>query len=162
MTITADHTDQADQAAVKDPRGLVEPEVFELLVADIMRYNHVTRVYAERLMGQALVFLKAHADLVKTAKADPGAWVRIVPSVPVDEGWHAFLKRTKPYTEFGMQHAGDYLHHVPVMDEDIRSGAALERTVPILKATGYHVDMEFWEAGAGAGCCPPECSTIGD
>nr|BFE30813.1 hypothetical protein GCM10010200_030640 [Actinomadura rugatobispora] len=46
--------------------------------------------------------------------------------------------------------------------EDIRSGAALERTVPILKATGYRLDMEFWESGAGAGCCPPECSTIGD
>ncbi|WP_131740987.1 hypothetical protein [Actinomadura roseirufa] len=148
--------------AVKDPRELVAPEVFGLLVEDIMRYNHVTRAYAERLMGQALVFLKAHADLIKAATKDPADWVRIVPSVPVDEGWHAFLKRTKPYFDFGMEHAGAYLHHVPVVDADILSGAALERTVPILRATGYYVDMEFWEAGAGAGCCPPECSTIGN
>ncbi|MBT2208112.1 hypothetical protein [Actinomadura sp. NEAU-AAG7] len=158
MTIAPERTAEA----VKDPRDLVSPEVFALLVEDIMRYDHVTRAYAERLMGQALVFLKAHAELIKAAATDPEAWVRIVPSVPVDEGWHAFLKRTKPYHEFGMTHAGAYLHHVPVVDADILSGAALERTVPILRATGYHVDMEFWEAGVGAGCCPPECSTIAD
>ncbi|WP_242904416.1 hypothetical protein [Actinomadura terrae] len=158
MTIAPERTAEA----VKDPRELVSPEVFALLVEDIMRYDHVTRAYAERLIGQALVFLKAHAELIKAAATDPEAWVRIVPSVPVDEGWHAFLKRTKPYHEFGMTHAGTYLHHVPVVDADILSVAALERTVPILRATGYHVDMEFWEAGAGAGCCPPECSTIAD
>lgn len=71
------------------------------------------------------------------------------------------VMRASPYVEFGLEHAGTYLHHVPVVDADILSGAALERTVPILHATGYYVDMEFWEAGAGAGCCPPECSTIG-
>lgn len=158
MTIAPERTAKA----VKNPRELVTPDVFGLLVEDVMRYNHVTRTYAERLMGQALVFLKAHADLVKAAQQDPDGWIRIVPSVPVDEGWHAFLKRTKPYSEFGMDHAGTYLHHVPVVDADILSGAALERTVPILRATGYYVDMDFWEVGAGAGCCPPECSTIGD
>lgn len=158
MTVMSERTAQV----VKDPRELVPAEVFDLLVADIVRYNHVTRHYAERMMGQALVFLKAHADLLRKAKESPGSWVRIVPSVPVDEGWHAFLKRTGPYFDFGMEHAGSYLHHVPVMDDDIRSGTALARTVPILEATGYQVDMEFWEAGAGAGCCPPECSTIAD
>ncbi|MFC6878528.1 MULTISPECIES: hypothetical protein [Actinomadura] len=47
------------------------------------------------------------------------------------------------------------------MGEDILSGAGLDRTVPQLVVTGYAVDMEFWEAGAGAGCCPPECSSPG-
>ncbi|WP_344548395.1 hypothetical protein, partial [Actinomadura fulvescens] len=87
MTIAMERTAQA----VKDPRELVSSEVYDLLVADIIKYNHVTRQYAERMMGQALVFLKAQADIMRAYDANPGEWTRIVPSVPVDEGWHAFL-----------------------------------------------------------------------
>ncbi|WP_165975677.1 hypothetical protein [Actinomadura rubrisoli] len=47
-----------------------------------------------------------------------------------------------------------------VLDDDILSGAALARTIPALHATGYRVDMEFWD-NEGAGCCPPECSMPG-
>lgn len=149
------------QANPKDPRELVSPEVFNLLIQDIVRYNHVTARYAERMMGQALVFLKAQANIMRAFDANPSIeWIRIVPSVPVDEGWHAFIKRSQPYVEFSEQHAGRYIHHVPVLDEDILSGAALNRTIPQLYATGYAVDMEFWD-NEGAGCCPPECSAPG-
>ncbi|WP_433227439.1 hypothetical protein [Actinomadura formosensis] len=55
---------QAAQAA-RDPRDLIPPQVFDLLVEDIRRYHHVTRSYAERMMGQALVFLKAQANVVR-------------------------------------------------------------------------------------------------
>lgn len=39
------------------------------------------------------------------------------------------------------------------MLEDIKSGAAMERTIPLLHATGYAVDMAWWETGES--CCPP-------
>lgn len=42
MTIAPERTAQA----VKDPRELVSAEVSDLLVADIIKYNHVTRQYA--------------------------------------------------------------------------------------------------------------------
>ncbi|MBO2452567.1 hypothetical protein J4573_36130 [Actinomadura barringtoniae] len=158
MTITVERSTEA--AGGKDPRGLVAVEVFDLLVADIIKGSHVTQQYAERLMGQALVFLKAQANIMRAFDTNPGEWTRIVPSVPVDEGWHAFIKRSQPYLAFGEEHAGRYIHHVPVLDQDILSGAALARTVPALHATGYHVDMEFWD-NEGAGCCPPECSSPG-
>ncbi|MEV5574799.1 hypothetical protein AB0L06_32590 [Spirillospora sp. NPDC052269] len=57
--------------------------------------------------------------------------------------------------------AGSFIHHHPVMDDDIRSGAALARTIPHLHATGYFVDPEFWEGEAGSSCCPPECNDQG-
>jgi len=47
------------------------------------------------------------------------------------------------------------------MDEDIRSGAALARTIPYLEATGLYVDLEFWQGEAGASCCQPECNDQG-
>lgn len=156
MTIAPERTAET----VKDPRELVSPEVFELLVTDIRRYHHVTRPYAERMMGQALVFLKAQADIIRRYDASPGPWVRLVPTAPVDLGWHAFMLRSKPYAEFCAAHAGRFLHHEPVTDDDILSGDALERTIPELVATGYAVDVEFWH-GEKSPCCPPECSMPG-
>lgn len=54
--------------------------------------------------------------------------------------------------------ADSMIRHRPVMDDDIRPGAALARTVPYLRATGMYVDPEFWDAEAGSSCCPPECN----
>ncbi|MFV2173047.1 hypothetical protein ACFHW2_24820 [Actinomadura sp. LOL_016] len=54
--------------------------------------------------------------------------------------------------------AESFIHHLPVMDDDIRSGAALARTIPRLHRTGYFVDPEFWDGEAGTSCCPPECN----
>jgi len=152
MTLT---TEPAVQTA-KDPRELVSSEVWELLVEDIRRHHHVTRRYAERMMGQALVFLKAQAGIVR-ARAEGRPWVRIVPTVPVDPGWHAFMLRSQPYAEFCNREAGRYIHHEPFQDEAILSGDTLEVTIPHLHATGYEVDLEFWD-GERKPCCPPECA----
>jgi len=140
MTILAEHS----AIVAKDPRGLLSSDVFELLVADIRRHHPVTRRYAERMMGQALVFLKANGTMLQEARSDPSRWVRIAPSMAVDPAWHAFILRSQLYHTFCIEIAACYMHHMPAMDEDLRSGAALERTIPLLKATGYHVDMEFW------------------
>jgi hypothetical protein len=87
--------------------------------------------------------------------------VRIVPTRPVDEAWHEALQRTEVYLPLCLAFADSVIHHRPVMDDDIRSGAALARTIPYLHRTGFHVDSEFWDDEAGSSCCPPECNDQG-
>lgn len=144
---------------VKDPRELVPPEVWGLLVGDLRRYHHVTLGYAERMMGQALVFLKAQAEIVR-ARREGRPWQRIVPTSPVDPAWHAFMLRSQAYGAFCQEHAGEYIHHVPYQDQAMLNGEALEATIPQLEATGYRVDVEFWH-GERSPCCPPECNNMG-
>ncbi|TMQ90849.1 hypothetical protein ETD83_33650 [Actinomadura soli] len=141
MTIT---TDRAAETA-RDPRDLVTPEAFDKIVDFFVTRHRVTRPYAERVFEQTLVFLKTVAD---------NADIRVVPDISVDPGWHAFIEHTVEYAEFCDRVAGRFLHHVPIMIEDISSGAAMARTIPALHATGYRVDMEFW--GTGESCCPPQ------
>jgi hypothetical protein len=155
MTLTHETT----VTAVKDPRELVSTDLFQLLVADIRRHQPLTQRYAERMMGQALVFLQAYGTMLRESRVDPSRWTRLVPSVPVDPAWHAFILRSEPYHSFCMEVAGCYMHHVPVTDEDIRSGAALNRTIPLLEVTGYLVDTEFWEE-TSLGKTSPECSGL--
>ncbi|GAA2129725.1 glycine-rich domain-containing protein [Actinomadura napierensis] len=154
MTVT--QVRSATAAEAKDPRELVAPEVFALLVEDLRRYQHVTKEYAERMVEQALVFLKAQAGIVR-ARAEGRPWVRIVPTVPVDPAWHAFMLRSQAYAAFCVEHAGQYIHHVPFQDEAILSGDTLEVTIPELRRTGYRIDLEFWH-GERNPCCPPECA----
>lgn len=142
MTVTMNQRTKT----AKDPRKLVPPEVWGLLVEDLRRTHHVTRDYAERMMGQALVFLKAQASIVR-ARREGRPWERIVPTSPVDPAWHAFILRSQAYGDFCQEHAGEFIHHVPYQDEAMLNGAALEATIPQLEATGYRVDVEW--AGAG-------------
>lgn len=132
-------------ATSPDPRELVSEETFAKLVHYSTEHYKVNRFYAARMIEQTLIYLKAVCD-------NPG--VRIVPDISVDPGWHAFLMHTQEYAQFEHDHnESRRLHHVPIMLADISSGAAMERTIPLLHATGYRVDIEFWETGES--CCPP-------
>jgi hypothetical protein len=148
VTITLDREQlpgAVDEAQQRSPRELVSEQTFAKLATYMVEHHRVTSAYAERVVEQTLIYLKAVAD-------NPG--VRLVPDVSVDPGWHAFLMHTIEYSEFEREHAaGTRLHHVPIMLEDIKSGAAMERTIPLLYATGYTVDPEFWVTGES--CCPP-------
>jgi hypothetical protein len=145
MTITVDRPAIAQAGRLKNPRQLVPERTFTRLVDYTVEHHRVTRTYAERMIGQALIFLKVIAT-------NPG--VRVVPDISVDPGWHAFLMHTRQYAEFEREHNdGNRLHHNPIMVEDIKSGAAMERTIPLLWASGYAVDMEFWVTGESS--CPP-------
>ncbi|WP_242883105.1 hypothetical protein [Actinomadura litoris] len=139
MTITSERTTEA----VKDARDLVSPETFSTLVSFMVTRHRVTGRYAERVIEQTLIYLKAVGD-------NPA--IRIVPDVSVDPGWHCFIEHTREYAEFCERVAGRFIHHVPVMIEDISSGAAMARTIPALHATGYPVELEFWSTGET--CCP--------
>lgn len=136
MTITVE---RAAQAATDDPRNLVSPKLFARLVARIVEDEQVPQGYAERVMEQALVFLKACADNPRTL---------LSPTKAVDVGWHTFILHTADYATFCQRVAGEFIHHDPVCTGDIRSGTALARTLKVLKATGYPVDEELWTVDA--------------
>ncbi|MEV5749318.1 hypothetical protein AB0L00_15995 [Actinoallomurus sp. NPDC052308] len=160
MTITTEHPLHQAQVDPKDPRDLVSPEVFEKVTTHLAKKMEVTTVYAERMFGQALVFLKAYADTRKAkSKAmllPDGTGYRVVPDVTVDPAWHAFIEHTEDYVPFCREIAGEYIHHRPVLTAEMRSGHALEHTLPALYATGYRVDPEFWSTATS--CCPPCCA----
>lgn len=63
------------------------------------------------------------------------------------------------YTEFCEKLASEYIHHRPVLTEEMRNGHAMHHTLSALHATGYRVDMEFWSTSES--CCPPECAPPG-
>ncbi|MEU5882869.1 hypothetical protein [Spirillospora sp. NPDC047279] len=157
MTVTLNHITQTG----RDPRELIPAQAFTLLVDDIRKATHATHDYCARVAGQNLVFLKAVGNIRRAERRDPRNYVRIVPTPPVDQAWHLSLQRTEVYVPMSLAFAHSFIHHRPVMDDDIRSGAALARTIPQLRTTGYFVDPEFWEGEAATSCCPPECNDQG-
>lgn len=156
MTIIQDRAAEA----VRDPRELVKPEIWATVTEYIATHQEVTLVYAQRMFGQTLVFLKAYADSrrdgMKGMLLPDGKRYKVVPDVTVDPGWHAFLQHTELYEEFCLDLAGEFIHHRPVITDEMRSGHALEHTLPALYATGYLVDLEFWSTATS--CCPPCCA----
>lgn len=157
MTITPQRPAQVEQIG-RDPRELIPAAAFALLVDDVRKATHATHDYCERVVGQNLLFLKAVGNIRRAERKDPRNYIRIVPTPPVDQAWHLSLQRTEVYVPMSYLLADSFIHHRPVMDDDIRSGAALGRTIPQLHATGYYVDPQFWEGEAGTSCCPPECN----
>ncbi|TDE26511.1 hypothetical protein [Actinomadura sp. 6K520] len=142
MTIT---TTRPGQTTTQDPRELVEADLFATLSAYVAKDLHVTRTYAEGVVGQALVWLRAVAE-------NPG--VRLAMSESVDPGWHAFLLHSQDYMRFCEENLGYYLHHVPPGPGVSMGEEEIARTLPALHATGYRVELEHW-TGAAYPCCPP-------
>ncbi|MEV8639432.1 hypothetical protein AB0395_48065, partial [Streptosporangium sp. NPDC051023] len=86
-----------DRPTVTDPRALINPALFDRLVARI-RVDHPEHAgIAEPIMEQALAFLAACA-------ANPG--IGLGPSELVDIGWHTFLMYTADYAAFCQRTAG--------------------------------------------------------
>ncbi|MFI0406302.1 hypothetical protein [Actinomadura sp. 3N508] len=83
------------------------------------------------MLGQALVFLKAQAEIVR-ARREGRVWERIVATSPVGPAWHAFMLRSQAYGALREERAGEYIHHVPFQDEAMVSGE--ERAVRALRA----------------------------
>ena len=140
MTIT---TERAATAAAS-PRELVDARLFGTLSAYVASHQEVTLAYAERMVEQMLVWMRAVAD---------NPTVRLAMDETVDPAWHAFMLHSQDYAEFCDRMFGRYLHHVPPVNGASHSTAEVDRTLPALRATGYRVDEEFW-VGAKP-CCPP-------
>jgi hypothetical protein len=76
MTVTLERPTEPDTVTEpRDPRELVSEATFAKLVRYMTTHQEVHRFYAEREVGQMLVFLKAICD-------SPG--VRLVPDLSVD------------------------------------------------------------------------------
>ncbi|MFI7600455.1 hypothetical protein [Actinoplanes sp. NPDC049681] len=153
-------TTLAEQSAriADDPRTLVSGEVFDKLARHFAAVQEVTQIYAERAIGQMLLMLRAHADsqndLDFGRRLPDGRSFRVVPTKPVDVAWHVSLQHTEPYLAACQQIAGGFVHHVPVLTEGMANGTSMDYTRKALDATGYYVDLEFWD-GAAESCCPP-------
>jgi hypothetical protein len=147
MPPTMDHTAMAALAAASEtaPRDLVNPCMFDRLVARVMADNGDDQPTATRITEQALAFLAACA-------ADPGAG--LAPSPEVDKGWHAFILHTADYAEFCDRVADRFIHHLPDEPGEEDSGAGVPATVAAMRALGLTVDADLWGT---AGECTSDC-----
>lgn len=136
-------------------RSLVSDALFERLVARIVADEQVERQLAERIMDQALAFLKACAENQVTP---------LSPSELVDIGWHTFILYTREYATFCDRVAGYFIHHVPNDDEAASSEPsehALARSAEAIEAAGLVVDTDLWlSPDAMKGPCN-RCSNLG-
>jgi hypothetical protein len=129
-------------------RELIDPDLFDRLSDRVMKDEGHDRDHAERVVDQALAFLKACAD-------NPS--LSLGPSTAVDAGWHAFLLHTREYASFCARVAGRFIHHAPADGDSSRAGS-LRRTITAVRATGYELDDRLW--GLPAECDgKPSCNT---
>lgn len=150
MTVTTTARAAEVDKAAKDPRDLLDGETFDILAGYVAKHQEVTRAYAERMVEQMLVWMRAVAD-------NPG--VRLAMDETVDPAWHAFILHSQQYSAFCERMFGFYLHHVPPAPGVSHSAEEVDRTLRALRGTGYHVDEEFW-VGAKP-CCPPNPCVAG-
>lgn len=128
-------------------RSLVPDHLFQRLVARIVTDEQIAHPLAERIMAQALAFVKTCGDHPE---------LTLSPSQLVDIGWHTFILRTREYAAFCQRVAGRFIHHAPTDDGPHDAGdprAVLRDTINALEASGFAVDTEMWEPHARAGKC---------
>ncbi|MGK5637409.1 glycine-rich domain-containing protein [Streptomyces sp. URMC 126] len=128
----------ATAVQTRDPRSFVTPEVWEREVRLIMRDHSVERETAERTFDQTIAYLVTSAER-------PG--VHMGPAPRVDVGVHSFVLDSINYAAFCNAVAGHYIHHVPHLSEQGGGEApSLRETVQAIKASGFAIDYELWNA----------------
>jgi hypothetical protein len=112
------------------------------VIAKIADSGEVPPAAGERLLAELLKFLDLSA-----AMTERGDDRRLVPSVPVDVAWHAFILHTRAYTEFCEGAYGAYLHHDPTPPgTPIGPGGVFEylRTRVLMEERYGELDEELW------------------
>ncbi|MDB4873194.1 MAG: hypothetical protein JWL97_4198 [Gemmatimonadales bacterium] len=147
VTVMAEATD----SIVTDPRSLITPDLFTQLVGRIVKDEQVDQQYAERIMVQALAFLKACA-------LSPGR--SLAPSEAIDPAWHVFILHTSEYAAFCQHIAGRFIHHRPdrLSGEPTDPVDAIGTTVAAMRDLDLPVDEELWSAPTNCQKCN-ECTT---
>lgn len=125
-------------------RELVRPELFERLAAFCAAEYGLERGVADRVMDQALAFLKVmgHARAFDMA-----------PSEIVDPGWHTFMLHTQDYANWCQEQFGYFVHHAP--NSKIRTRGLMVSVADRIAAAGFEVDTSLW--GTAAECNQPAC-----
>lgn len=131
-----------DVQSTSGNRRLVDKDLWERLVTSIMRDHAVDRPYAERVMDQALGFLRLCATSSEESYA---------PSTAVDIGWHTFILHTREYAAFCDRIAGRFIHHEPTDGSTIGEALGTAETLAALKSRGIVADEPLWLATAECG-----------
>lgn len=137
-------------------KHLLSDELWKRLVKRIEKDEGIELPMAERIMDQALGFLRLVA-------LDSGKGY--APSARVDIGWHTFVLYTRSYAEFCDRIAGQFIHHEPSDEEGVDYGTEhIARTVKSMLSFGIPVDLEIWmsdgeggDGGEGGPYCKPGC-----
>lgn len=137
------------QGAALANKNLISDQLWTRLVNRIVKDEEIEPALSERIMDQALGFLRLCAER-------PGNGYS--PSEAVDTGWHTFVLYTREYAEFCQRIAGRFIHHAPNDEVGISydSTGGAERTVAAMQALGIVVDLELWQHSAN---CKKDCKS---
>lgn len=133
-------------------RHLVDPELWDRMVARITKDEDIEPDTAARIMDQAIGFLRLCA-------ADPTGGYN--PSPLVDIGWHTFILYTGPYADFCARTAGRFIHHAPTdVPGDSDVGVGVADTIAAMQDLGLAVDPALWTNAQECrpGKCQPQCN----
>jgi hypothetical protein len=132
-------------------RDLISEHLWQRMVARIAREEDLDVSSAQRIVNEALGFVKCIAD-------HPGTG--LAPSPLVDIGWHTFILYTREYAAFCARHAGVFIHHDPTDDPTAATDVLPPAdTVEFMVRLGYPVDPSMW---VSADTNPGDCSCSAD
>ena len=112
------------------------------VVARLEKEHGVSRPDGERRLAELVKFL----DLAHEMGA-AGDERRLVPSVHVDEAWHALILHTRQYMEFCDRRYGEFLHHeVTPPDAEVGPGDVFEYllTRALMRKRYGELDAHLW------------------
>lgn len=121
---------------------LDDMELFNRIADRVAKEHDLDRALAGRILDQAIIF-------VAVAGQHPG--LAMAPSEQVDKGWDTFILYTIEYSAFCQRVAGRYIHHTPNDGLPVNATAlSPAETAELIRAEGYWVLDEMWDAPAGS------------
>jgi hypothetical protein len=134
--------------------GLISEELWGRLTRRVAKKESVNLSLAERIVDQALGYLRLCANPV-TAEEDAGLVGPYSPSDLVDPGWENFVLYSRHYLPFCDDLAGHYIHHVPYDEAGVDYDTDnIGRTVAAMHYRGIPVDKPLWTGYS-------ECNDVG-
>ena len=121
---------------------VLDAAVSRSVVAQIEKGGELSPDAAKRALAEVVKFLEVSAEM--TARGED---VRLVPSVPVDSAWHAFILHTRAYADFCDRAFGEYLHHDPSPPDEVPGPGTLVdylRTRVLIEERYGALDEELW------------------
>jgi hypothetical protein len=129
-------------------KNLIKEELWNRLVSRIVFEEAIARSLAERIMDQALAFLKLCAQ-------NPDG--PFSPSPLVDIGWHTFILYTREYASFCAK-MGKFIHHEPYDIDGVDYGNEnISLTVNALREQHFMLDEPLWLLSSSASGRDTKC-----
>lgn len=128
-------------------KSLVDDVTWSRLVKRIVVDEELEQDVAEKIMNEALGFLKLVAE-------NPGNGFS--PAPLVDIGWHTFILYTREYAAFCEKIAGRFIHHMPTDNPDLEdsgsTGTGTMGTIQFMVDNGYPINILLWVTQSKADC----------